>query len=97
MTWKTATHVLSHPVVMGEKTISSVTLREPDVEALEVVGDLGLSAGTEVTVRQMRGLIEALADVPSEVIGKLHRVDFAALGEIIGPLLSSEEPLEKAS
>ncbi|TCQ79566.1 tail assembly chaperone E/41/14-like protein [Ochrobactrum sp. BH3] len=94
MTWKTATHVLKHPVTIGDKTTSSVTLREPDVAALEIIGDLGLSAGAETTVRQMRGLIEALADVTPEVIGKIHRSDFAALGEILGPLLVGEQTVE---
>lgn len=91
MTWKTSTHVLKHPITVGDKTISSVTLREPDVEALETIGDLGISAGADVTVRQVAGLLVALADVSPEVIRKLHRSDFAALGEIVGPLLASEE------
>lgn len=94
MVWKTATHILTHPVTIGEKTISSVTLREPDVVALETIDSLGLSTGAETTVKQMRGLIEALADVSPEVIGKIHRSDFVALGEILGPLLVGEQTVE---
>lgn len=94
MTWKTATHVLTHPVTIGDKTISSVTLKEPDVNALEAIGDLGLAVGTEPTVRQMRGLVEALADATPEVIGKLHSSDFTALGVLLGPLLVGEQTAE---
>ena len=90
MNWKTATHVLKFPIAIGDKTIAAITLREPDLEALEIIDDLGIEAGKAVKVRHLRGLIEALGDAPSEAVGKLHCSDLAALGELLAPLLETE-------
>lgn len=91
MTWKTKTHVLKFPVTLGDKTYAAVTLREPDVDALEVIEELGIEEGKRPTIRQARGLIAALADVPTEALGKMHKDDLAELGEMVAPLLEGEE------
>ncbi|WP_099867835.1 phage tail assembly protein [Pararhizobium haloflavum] len=90
-TWKTRTHVLKFPVTLGEKHIAAVTVREPDVDALEAIEGLEIENGESLTIKQMRGLISALADCPSEAIGKMHRSDLEALGEVVIPLLQDEE------
>lgn len=97
MNWKTATHALKFPITVGEKTYAAITLREPDVEALEAIDDLGIEPGKALKVRHMRGIIEALGDAPSEAVGKLHRDDLAALGELLGPLLDGAEAEAAAS
>lgn len=97
MDWKIATHVLKFPVTVGDMAAAAVTLREPDVEALEAIDELGIVPGAALRVKQMRGIIEALGDAPPEVIGKLHRDDLAALGELLGPLLDGGEPEVTAS
>lgn len=91
MVWKKSTHVLKYPVTVDGKEHAAVTLREPDVDALEAIEELGISESGNPTIKQMRGMIVALADVPSAVIGKLHRDDLASLGELLAPLLDGEE------
>ena len=87
MIFRTATHTLTGPIDYEEKNYSAITVREPDVDALGKIEELGIQEGERLTLLQLRGVISALADVPSGVIGKLHRDDFSALVELIGPLL----------
>lgn len=90
MAWKKATHVLKYPVTVDGKEHVTVTMREPDVDALEAIEDLGIEENRNPTIKQVRGMITALADMPSAVIGKLHRDDLTALGELLAPLLDGE-------
>lgn len=92
MNWKTVTHNLKFPVDHEGAKIEKITLREPDVEALEAIDELEIEPGKPIRVRQMRGMIAALGDAPDAALGKLHRDDLAALGELIAPLLDSAEP-----
>lgn len=85
--WKAEAHPLKHPITFGEKTYTAVTLREPDADALEAIDDLGIVEGQRARIGQLKGLLCALADVPPEVIGKLHRDDFVDLQGIAIPLL----------
>ncbi len=94
MDWKTSTVTLTHPVPLdaaGATTLSKITFREPDVDALEAIEELGLKAGVRPTVKQLRGMIVALGDASDEIVGKLHRDDLGALGEAVIPLLGGEE------
>ncbi|SOC47672.1 tail assembly chaperone E/41/14-like protein [Rhizobium subbaraonis] len=91
MLWKTQAHPLKHPITIGDKTYAAVMLREPDADALEAIDDLGMKEGERARIGQLKGLLCALADVPGEVIGKLHRDDFIALQEIAIPLLHPSE------
>jgi hypothetical protein len=91
MNWKTTVHVLKYPVTLADKQFAAVTLREPDVDALEAIDELGIVEGVTPNIRQLRGIIVALADAPNEVIGKLHKDDLTALGELCVPLLEGAE------
>lgn len=91
MIFRTATHTLTGPIDHEEKTYGAITVREPDVDALEEIEELGIEEGKKPTLRQLRGIISALADAPHEVIGKLHRDDFTALVELTVPLLGGSK------
>lgn len=91
MIWKTVTHTLAYPVMIGDKRTSAVTLREPDVDALEAIEELGIEEGGQPKISQLRGMIAAMSDVSNEVIGKMHRDDLTGLGELLVPLLGEEE------
>ena len=95
--WKTHVHKLRHPIQHDGKVIAAVTLREPDVEALEQIDAIGLDAGTPVRVGQLRAIIAALSDVPADVIGKLHRQDFQDLGAACLPLLDPTAEMPSSS
>ena len=92
MSWKTVTHKLKFPIEFDGEKIEKITLRAPDVEALEQIDELDIQPGKPIRVRQMRGMIAALGDAPDAALGKLHRDDLVALGELIAPLLDSAEP-----
>ncbi len=91
-TWKSFTHTLAHPVHLegGSKIVGAITLREPDVNALEAIDSLGIKEGTRPSIKQVRGILGAIADADQEVIGRLHRDDFNALNEAVAPLLLGE-------
>lgn len=91
MTWKVKAIPLKYPITIGDKTVAAVTLREPDLNALEAIDELALKEGVAPSVAQLRGIIVALGDQSTEIIGKLHRDDFAAITEEIAPFLSGEE------
>lgn len=94
MDWKTASHELKFPVEMEGSKVTKITLREPDVEALEAIDELGIEPGKPMRIKHIRGIIETLGDAPAGTIGKLHRTDIAALGELLGPLLEDPETEE---
>lgn len=87
-TIRSFTHKLAHPFKVGELFYDQITLLEPNVDALEVIEDLGLKDGDAPTVRQMKSLIAALARLDPAVIGNLQAVDFRPLGEAVVPLLT---------
>lgn len=87
MDFKTETYRLQYPVVDDGALHTTITLREPDVDALEKIDDLDIADGGRPKIRQMRCMIAALADVSDTAIGKMHRDDLMALGELLGPLL----------
>lgn len=89
MKWQATTVDLDYPVTVDDRTYAEITLRAPNVEALERIEALGLSEGEPMTIGQTRQVIEALATVPPEVIGAVHRDDFARLAEVAVPLLDS--------
>ena len=92
MAWKTHTHSLLHAVNHEGRSYSTITLSEPDADALEAIDELGIEEGKRPSVRQLKGFIAAIADTP-DIVGKLHRDDFIALQEIAIPLVSPpEEP-----
>jgi hypothetical protein len=91
MAARTVKHDLKHPIKADEKTFVSITLREPDVNALEAIDDLAIEPGVRMKVRQVRGMIEILGDVPPAVVGKMHRDDFVKVTEMVVPLLEGPE------
>lgn len=88
MTWKLKAIPLQHPISVGENTVAAVVLRDPDLNALEAIDELGLQENVSPTVSQLRGIVVALSDQPDEIVGKLHRDDFATITEEIAPFLS---------
>lgn len=91
MTWKTRTHALAHPVEFDGSAVHSITLREPDLDALERIEALGLPSGDELpSLVQVRGMIEALSGLPTALVGKLHRDDFTAVAAFVVPLLTGD-------
>lgn len=91
MAWKTTVHVLTHPIHFEGKDYAAITMREPDVDALEAIEELGITEGKNPSIKQVRGIIAALADFSSVVIGKMHRDDLTALSEHLAPLLEGTE------
>jgi hypothetical protein len=91
MDWKTQTHTLAHPIKVGDREIKTVTMREPDIDALEAIEELDIEQGKPLKVKHMRGIIVALSDLTHEEAGKLHRDDLAGLGEFIAPLLGDQD------
>jgi hypothetical protein len=87
--WKEIRHPLTHPIPDPEtgEMITEIVMREPDVEALERIDGLGMEEGKRMKVSQIRGLIAALSGLPDATIGKMHKNDFAAIGEEAVPLL----------
>lgn len=93
--WKSKSVPLTHPIPEGEgsdKKITAITLFEPDVEALEKIEDLGIEAGKKLSVKQIRGAIAAMSRLDDDVIKKLHRSDFEALGNEFPALFSGSAP-----
>ena len=94
-TWKEIPLSLLHPVKVGERSVSTITLYEPNVEALEALEDAGLFDGKPgddpkpLSVKQMRAALVALSRESEETIRGLHAADFAKAGESIAPLLAS--------
>lgn len=91
--WPEISISLKHPIEHMGTTVTRLTLREPDVEALERIETLGLVAGKNPTVAQTRGIIAALSGVAGDADGlikRLHKDDFAALAGHLVPLLAGD-------
>ena len=97
--WKSTIVTLAHPIPVSEgSVINAVTLREPDVEALEIIEDCGFVEGERPTVKQLRVAIVALSNLTEEQARKLHRDDFGKVCQAAIPFVSgSPEPSEKDS
>lgn len=89
--WVTITVKLTFPITFGEETISSITLREPNIGAVEELDALSLKEGEAPTVEQSRKMIAILSGVSAEALKQAHTKDFAALVEAVTPLLEGEE------
>ena len=63
-------------------------LREPDIDGLEKIDDLGLTEGAPIKVSQIRAIIAILSGLPDETVKKFYKRDFAAVGEKLLPLLA---------
>ena len=99
--WKTETVPLLHPIKVGERSVSELTLHEPNAGALEEMEEAGLFKGpaaaeegadpdnVQLSIRQMRAMIQALTRETPQVIKSLHAADFTRLGEKAVPLLST--------
>lgn len=92
--WKTDVITLEHPVPVdpeksgpGDPKLTSIVLREPDADALEVISDLGLKEGDAPNIKQMRVIMVALSNFTDEQIGKMHRDDFMEVAARMSPLL----------
>lgn len=85
--WGVNSVPLEFPVKLGDQTISEITLREPNGEALEAIDDLGLKEGEAPSMRQTLALIRILSGVGKSVTDKMHARDIAKVGEALGPLL----------
>lgn len=86
--WKEVTYTLKFPVSLGNGTsVTSITFREPNGEALEAIDALGMEPGSNPTTSQGLGVIRALSGTQKEVTNKLHIKDIAGMMEVITPLL----------
>lgn len=87
--WKSTKLTLVYPIAFDGKDVTELTIGEPDVDAVEVIEEAGFKVGEPPTVAQLRAVIGALAHVPNELIGKLHRSDFQNAVEVATPLLEA--------
>lgn len=94
--WKSETVPLTHPISgAGDSSqkITSITLHEPNVEALELIQEAGFTEGAQPTVKQLRTAIAALARIDPDLLLTLHRDDFTKLAEKAVPFVTgSVEP-----
>lgn len=94
MEFMTKTVSLAYPIKIEGRTIREITFREPDIEMLEQIEELGVTEGQRPTIRQLKGLFVALGDQPAEIVGKVHRNDLVVLSEAAVPFLVAEEKAE---
>lgn len=92
--WDVVRHTLDFPVDGPNGRVTEVTLREPDVEALEKLDDLGLKEGSPLKIGHIRAMIATLSGLPDEVVRQMHRRDFTALAEKLVPLFVPPEAEE---
>lgn len=86
--WNEAPYSFIFPVAQPNgETITNITIREPDAEALERIDALGIEEGRKPTVAQGRCIMEALAGLDDGALKKMHAKDFTALMELSGPFL----------
>lgn len=78
---------LAHPIKVGELSLTEITMREPDVAAMEVIEECNFVEGEKPTLKQLRSAIAALAKQPIEVLNQMHRDDFTKLAEAAVPLI----------
>lgn len=75
------TFQLEEPVTIGDKTITSLTLRKMKAKDL-VAGDL-----VQGETRKAMAMFASMAGVPLQVIEELSLDDFSRLGEEAAPLM----------
>ena len=91
--WPSITHTLLYPLaVEGADPVTSIEVREPDLEALEgvlaVVEAHGLADNdARIGLRTLRPLLAALTGIPDASLKRLHVKDATALMEKMAPLL----------
>ena len=88
-TWNSVNILLAHPVSGPDGAVFIVTMREPDIEALEKIDNLGITSDKPMKVSQIKGVIVALTGLPEAVVNRIHRDDFTAIGEAAVPLLEA--------
>ena len=74
--WKKVTVSLTHPIMTEDGEIKSLTLLEPNVEALEEIDELELSTDKNPSIRQLRRIIEILGNLPDGAAKSMSRTDF---------------------
>lgn len=91
--WPSITHTLLYPLaVEGADPMTSIEVREPDLEALERVlavveaHDLA-DNDARIGLRTLRPLLAALTGIPDASLKRLHFKDATALMEKMAPLL----------
>ena len=85
--WKTIVVPLKHPITVEGTTYDRAVLREPDVETLEALDEIGMKEGVDPTVAQSRRAIVALTGLPDAVVRKMHMVDFNTVSGAVVPLM----------
>lgn len=73
---------LSHPLKVGEKTISEVTVRRPKVRDLRAMEEARKSRASEM--EQGIAMAATLCDIPLSAMDDMDAADFAAVSEVIG-------------
>ena len=91
--WPSITHKLLYPLaVEGGDPVTSIEVREPDLETLEgvlaVVEAHGLTDDdARIGLKTLRPLLAALTGIPDASLKRLHFKDATALMEKMAPLL----------
>lgn len=85
------TYRLKFPAETASGRFTEIRLRGPDAVAFAVLQSLDLGSGGIVKARHARKILEAVGDLPSEALGKLHHHDLAALGILVGTLWERAE------
>ena len=91
--WPSITHKLLYPLaVEGADPVTTIEVREPDLEALEavlgVVEAHGLTDNdARIGLKTLRPLLAALTGIPDASLKRLHFKDATALMEKMAPLL----------
>ncbi len=91
--WPSITHKLLYPLaVEGTDPVTTIEVREPDLETLEgvlaVVEAHGLTDNdARIGLKTLRPLLAALTGIPDASFKRLHFKDATALMEKMAPLL----------
>ena len=65
--WREIVYPLKYPLPAleaGGAPVTAITMREPDVEVLERIEEIGLVADKAPTIKQTREIISALSGIP---------------------------------
>lgn len=91
--WPSITHKLLYPLaVEGADPVTSIEVREPDLETLEAVLGVVEAHGltdddARIGLKVLRPLLAALTGIPDASLKRLHFKDATALMEKMAPLL----------
>ena len=91
--WPSITHTLLYPLaVEGSDPVTSIEVREPDLETLEAVLGVVEAHGltddeSRIGLKTLRPLLAALTGIPDASLKRLHFKDATALMEKMAPLL----------